>query len=102
VVALFPAATIGGGLLAARTGGGAAIGAIAGHVSKGMNRGDLKELGERLDAGEYGLVVVAAADVSAKVEQAIANAQAMTSEDLQALEDELDADVKAAEEEEST
>ena len=50
-VALFPAAAIGGGLLAATTGGGAAIGAIAGHVSKGMNRGDLKDLGENLDAG---------------------------------------------------
>jgi hypothetical protein len=87
VVALFPAA---------------AIGAVAGHVSKGMNRGDLKELGERLDAGEFGLIVVAAADVSAKVEQAIANAQAMTQKDLQALEDELDADAKAAEEEQSS
>jgi uncharacterized membrane protein len=102
VVALFPAAAIGGGLLAMTTGGGAAIGAIAGHVSKGMNRGDLKELGEHLDAGECGLVVVAAADVSAKVEQVIANAQAITSKDLQALEDELDADVKAAQEEESS
>ena len=50
VLALFPAAAIGGGLIAVTTGGGAAIGAIAGHVSKGMTRGDLKDLGERLDA----------------------------------------------------
>ncbi len=46
--------------------------------------------------------MVAAADVSAKVEQAIANAQAMISKDLQALEVELDADVAAAQEEESS
>ena len=67
-----------------------------------MNRGDLKDLGEGLDAGEYGLVVVAAADVSAKVREAIANAGDILQKDLQALEDELDADVKAAEEEESS
>ncbi len=96
-IALFPAAAIGGGLLATTTAGGAAIGAIAGHVSKGMNRGDLKDLGEMLDAGEVGLIVIAAADVSAKVEQAITNAQELTSKELQALEDELDSDVVAAE-----
>ena len=103
VVALFPAAAIGGGLLATTTAGGAAIGAIAGHVSKGMNRGDLKDLGERLDAGEYGLVVVAAADVASKVREAIANAQdIILQKDLQALEAELEADVKQAEDEEKS
>ena len=96
VVAMFPAAAIGGGLLAATTGGGAAIGAIAGHVSKGMSRGDVKELGEHLDAGQFGLVVVAAADVSAKVEQAIANASNIVTKQLDASEEELDADVAEA------
>jgi len=96
VIALFPAAAIGGGLLAATTGGGAAIGAIAGHVSKGMNRGDLKDLGEHLDAGQCGLIVVAAADVSAKVERAIANANDITEKQLDADEQELDADVAEA------
>ena len=95
-VALFPAAAIGGGLLAATTGGGAAIGAIAGHVSKGMNRGDLKDLGENLDAGQCGLIVVAAADVSAKVKQAIANASDITEKQLDADEKDLDADVAEA------
>ena len=45
-IALFPAAAIGSGLLATTTAGGAAIGAFAGHVAKGLSRGDLKELGE--------------------------------------------------------
>jgi uncharacterized membrane protein len=90
-----------GGLLATTTAGGAAIGAIAGHVSKGMNRGDLKDLGERLDAGEHGLVIVAAADVAAKVREVIAKAVDILQKELQALEDELDADVKEAEEESS-
>ena len=57
VIALFPAAAIGGGLLAATTGGGAVLGALAGHAAAGMSRKDLEELGEHLDAGQAGLVV---------------------------------------------
>ena len=45
VVALFPFAAIGGGLLAATTAGGSVLGAVAGHAAGGMSRDDLKELG---------------------------------------------------------
>ncbi|HEU4899585.1 MAG TPA: hypothetical protein VFX88_18775, partial [Actinomycetota bacterium] len=38
VVALFPFAGIGAGLLAATTGGGAILGAVAGHAAAGMSR----------------------------------------------------------------
>src|SRR6185295_6483026 len=55
VIALFPAAAIGGGLLAATTTGGAVLGAVAGHAAGGMSRHDLKELGESLDKGSAGL-----------------------------------------------
>src|SRR6476659_10049481 len=44
VVALFPLAALGGGLLAATTAGGAVLGAVAGHAAAGMSRHDLKEL----------------------------------------------------------
>jgi hypothetical protein len=44
VVALFPFAAIGGGLLAATTTGGAVLGSLAGHAAAGMSRRDLKEL----------------------------------------------------------
>ena len=66
VVALFPFAAIGGGLLAVTTGGGAVLGALAGHAAAGMSRKDLKELGEHLDAGQAGLVVVAVAEYGGK------------------------------------
>ena len=42
VVALFPFAAVGGGLLAATTAGGAVLGALAGHAAAGMSRNDLK------------------------------------------------------------
>jgi uncharacterized membrane protein len=57
-----------------RLGGGAsgtALGATAGHVVAGMSRSDLKDLGELLDAGASGLIVVAATDVEERVEAAI-------------------------------
>jgi uncharacterized membrane protein len=70
LVALFPAVAIGAGL-ALGGAAGAAIGATAGHVAAGMSRSDLKDLGELLDAGTSGLVVVAATDMEAHVEGAI-------------------------------
>jgi uncharacterized membrane protein len=69
VVALFPFAAIGGGLLAATTAGGAVLGAVAGHAAAGMSRHDLKELGEQLDAGQAGLVVVGVSDMGAEIER---------------------------------
>ncbi|MDP2307633.1 MAG: DUF1269 domain-containing protein [Pseudomonadota bacterium] len=61
IAALFPAVGIWAGL-AAGGGAGALIGALAGHVVGGMNRGDLKTLGDLLDRGQAGLVVVYAAN----------------------------------------
>ena len=61
----FPVAAIGGGLLAATAAGGAVLGAVAGHAAAGMSRDDLKELGEHLDAGKAGLVVVGMTDMGA-------------------------------------
>ena len=84
-VVLFPAAGI---PLAAGMAGGAAIGttagAVAGHVARGMKRSDLKELGELLDNGKSGLVVVAASDVASKVEAAITRAKKRAKAQLQA------------------
>ena len=57
VSALFPAVGIFAGL-AAGASGGAVLGALSGHIQRGVSRDDLKELGEVLDAGEAGLVVV--------------------------------------------
>ena len=84
VVALFPFAAIGGGLLAATTAGGAVLGAVAGHAAAGMSRDDLKELGERLDAGQAGLVVVAVSDMGAKVEEAMRRAEKVEAKELKA------------------
>jgi uncharacterized membrane protein len=95
VVALFPFAAIGGGLLAGATAGGALLGALAGHAAAGMSRHDLKELGEQLDAGQAGLVVVGVEDVGVRVEQAMRNAEKLERKQLQADTDAIAADANS-------
>jgi uncharacterized membrane protein len=59
---LFPVGLLGGLVV----GGG--LGALTGNIGKGWSAGDVKELGEALDAGESGVMLVAEAtpDVAAK------------------------------------
>jgi uncharacterized membrane protein len=95
-IALFPAAAIGGGLLLATTGGGALLGSLAGHAAAGMSRSDLKELGEALDAGQAGLVVVAVSDMESKIEAAMTRAQKVEAKQLTADQDAIAAEATAA------
>jgi len=96
VVVLFPFAAIGGGLLAATTGGGAVLGAVAGHAAAGMSRHDLKELGEHLDAGQAGLVVVGVSDMGSKIEKSMRKAQKVETKELKADTAKIEADAKSA------
>jgi uncharacterized membrane protein len=96
VVALFPFAAVGGGLLAVATGGGAVLGAVAGHAAAGMSRKDLKELGEHLDAGQAGLVVVAVSDTGAEIERAMNQARKIEARQLKADTAAIEADAKSA------
>lgn len=94
VVALFPAAAIGGGLLAATSTGGAVLGAVAGHAAAGMSRKDLKEAGEALDAGTAGLVVVGISDMQSKIERAMAKAEKVEAKQLEADAAEIEKDAQ--------
>jgi len=89
VAALFPGVGLGAMAL------GAATGALAGHVAGGMKRSDLKDLGELLDKGTSGLVVVTATDVEARAQAAITRAKkqakAQLKADSKAIAKELDA-----------
>ncbi len=96
VIVLFPAAAIGGGLILGTTGVGALLGSIAGHAAAGMSRGDLKDLGEALDEGQAGLVVVAVSDMQAKVRAAMKHAQKVQEKQLKADQETLEAEAKDA------
>jgi uncharacterized membrane protein len=96
VVALFPFAAIGGGLLVGTAAGGAVLGALAGHAAGGMSRSDLKDLGESLDSGQAGLVAVAIADMGAKVEAAMKRADKIEHKQMKADAAQIEKDAKDA------
>jgi len=96
VVALFPFAAVGGGLLAATSAGGAILGAVAGHAAAGMSREDLKELGESLDEGEAGLVVVGVMDMEARIEESMRRAEKLEKKQIKADEAAIERDAREA------
>lgn len=95
LMVLFPAVGIGAGLPPGAA-GGAGLGALAGHVSAGLRRADLMDLGELLDEGHSGLVVVAASDLGDRVGHVISRASRLTRKPLQADEKAVEKDIEAA------
>jgi uncharacterized membrane protein len=73
---LFPPSVLG----AAAVGG--LIGGVSGHLAKGMSRSSVKELGDFIDPGEAGLVVVGESKVEEEIEHAVTRAVKETAADL--------------------
>lgn len=96
IAALFPPIAIGAALLAGGA-GGAILGSIAGHYATGLGRGELKELGEALDNGQAGLVVVYAANYADQVGKIIKTENKYVSQLTNEAADQLTAEIKAAE-----
>lgn len=67
-----------------------------GHASGGMSRTDLKELGETLDAGTAGLLVVYEANLAEQVTANIKAANKLISKATDMAADQLAADMKQA------
>jgi uncharacterized membrane protein len=86
------------GALALGAGSGAAIGAVAGHAAGALTRDDLKTLGEVLDSGDAGLVVVYPPDMADRVSVAITKATSKVHATAGISGEDLAADVRAAEE----
>ena len=69
--------------------GGGAVGAVIGHVAKGMPRGDIKEIGDMLDEGEAGIIFVGEATVEAGVDKLMKKATKVMKKEIQAEADEM-------------
>ena len=86
-------------IIASAAAGGVA-GGVIGHLWHGMSRGDMKDLGETLDAGQAALVVVGRVKLSEKIEKATAHAQKKTEKQMNVdgkdFEKELAAESEAA------
>jgi hypothetical protein len=98
VVALVPDAATATGLLE----GGAAmvgLGAVAAHVSRGLGRKSLEELGEMLDSSDAALVVAASTTLAGLVRPALVSAEEVRTTPLSVDIDQLGADARAAQRE---
>ena len=86
--AIFPAFALGGALVAGGTAGGV-IGAVKGHMQGGMKDDDLKELGETLEKGKYGLIAVYATNMGDQIAANIKAVNRSVSAEIDARADAL-------------
>jgi uncharacterized membrane protein len=73
---LFPPSVLG----AAAVGG--VIGGVGGHLARGMSRSRAKELGDFIDPGQAGLIVIGDSKVEQAIQKAVTRAEKQTSEKL--------------------
>ena len=96
VATLFPAVGI-LGALAVGAGSGAALGAVAGHAGGAISRDDLKALGEVLDRGDAGLVVVYPPEMADRVRDSLSGATTKVRAEAGISGERLAAEVREAE-----
>jgi uncharacterized membrane protein len=87
---LFPPAFI------AATATGAAIGAVSGHLWRGMSRADCKELGELIDDGQAALVIVGESTIEQAVDKAELKADKQVARQLNVKSKDIDKAVREA------
>ena len=87
---LFPPAILG----AAAVGG--VVGGVSGHLAKGMSRSRAKELGDFIDPGQAGLVVIGEANVEDAIQRAVTRAQKQTSEEVSVSPKDIDKTLQQA------
>jgi uncharacterized membrane protein len=73
---IFPPAILG----AAAAGG--VIGGVSGHLARGMSRSEAKQLGDFIDPGQAGLIVVGESKVGDAIKHAITRAEKQTAKEL--------------------
>jgi uncharacterized membrane protein len=87
---LFPPSIIGTAIV------GGAAGGVAGHLWRGMSRGDLKDLGEALDDGDAALIVIGESKIEEQLAEATKRASKLIEKQIDADADELRREIDAA------
>ncbi len=81
---LFPPSIIG------TAAAGGVIGGVTGHLAKGMSRSEARELGDLIDPGEAGLVVVGESRLEEPIKKAVRRAEKQTARDLDVSPQDVD------------
>jgi uncharacterized membrane protein len=75
---------------------GAAVGAAIGHLSRGLSRSDVKELGDLIDQGEAALLVVGEGKLEEALDKAELKAEKHVAKELDVLWKDVDKAVQEA------
>jgi len=87
---LFPPAIIGSAIV------GAGAGGLIGHLSKGISRDDLKDLGGELEEGSAAVIVIGESKIEEQLEKAVKRANKLIEKQIDADADELKREIDAA------
>ena len=87
---VFPPAVLGTAIL------GAGAGGLTGHLSRVISRGDLKDLGEELEAGSAAVIVLGESKIEEQLERATKRANKLIEKELDAEADDLKREIEAA------
>jgi uncharacterized membrane protein len=87
---LFPPSILGAAAL------GGVVGGVSGHLAKGMSRSRAKELGDFIDPGQAGLIVVGDSKVEGEIQKAVTRAEKETDEQLDVKPKDIDKTLQQA------
>ena len=80
----------------------AGAGGLTGHLRKGISRGDLKDLGDELEAGSAAVIVIGESKIEEQLEKATKRANKLIEKQIDADADELEREIDAAAKEDAT
>jgi len=92
---LFPPSIIGAAVV------GAGAGGLAGHLTRGISRGDLKDLGEELEQGTAAVIVIGESKIEEQLEKATQRAVKLIEKQIDADAEELKREIEEAAKESS-
>jgi uncharacterized membrane protein len=75
---------------------GGIVGGVGGHLRKGMSRSNVKELGNFIEPGQAGLVVMGESKVRDAIQKAVTRAEKETAEELGVSPKDIDRAMKEA------
>jgi len=87
---IFPPAILGTAIV------GAGAGGLVGHLTKGLSRGDLKELGEELEGGTAAVIVIGESKIEEQLQKAVNRSVKLIEKQIDADADELKREIEAA------
>jgi uncharacterized membrane protein len=87
---IFPPAILGSAIV------GAGAGGLTGHLTRGISRGDLKDLGEALDEGSAAVIVLGESKIGEQLERATKRANKLIEQEVDAEADDLRREIETA------